>query len=64
MKKIFNHTWVFWINTIILQWFFIRLGYDGENEKDFYILYFIFPLTGWINNFWYVSNKQYIKKIR
>ena len=59
-------TWLGYLNFIILQWFFIRLAKsyeikdNGFRYKDykFKILKFIIPLTGWWNDYKYLSWKN------
>ena len=48
-KTLLGFTWVGWINFILLQWFFVRIGYtDGLGLMSEYgIFKFIVPLTGW-----------------
>ena len=51
-KRVFlGKTWVGWLNIMILQWFFIRLGY-GEKWR---LLRWIVPCTGWWSDYVYVK---------
>jgi len=31
-KELWGHTWVGWLNLLVLRWFFIRLAYSQECE--------------------------------
>jgi len=46
-------TWVGWINILLLQWLWLRLGY-GDKWR---IIYGVMPLIGWSKN----GNKKYEK---
>jgi hypothetical protein len=54
MKKLFGSTWIGWLNTFILQWFFVRLYYV-ENEQNvvqsYGLIFPIVPLTGWWSDY-------------
>jgi hypothetical protein len=62
LKKI---TWVGYLNFIILQWLFIRLGYYHKKitepyytkyEKKYKIAWRVVPLTGWWSDFVYLED--------
>ena len=44
-KIFFGHTWVGWLNLLLVRWFFIRLAYvqDGAVFKGWAILYGVYP---------------------
>ena len=49
-KVILGHTWLGWLNLLILQWFFLRLaeGRDGDgNHYNWKLFFGIVPATGW-----------------
>ena len=46
--------WIKWLNIIALQWFFIRLFYQIEDNGEisgYGLLLPIIPLTGWWSNY-------------
>jgi hypothetical protein len=55
-----KHSWLFYLNFLILQWFFIRLAKkidirNGEyRETGLTVMRWIVPLTGWDANYKYV----------
>lgn len=57
MNRLFKRaiSWLFWINFLIFQWFFIRLGHKYNYSQKKFIRWefigFILPLTGWWNNY-------------
>ncbi len=62
-------SWLGLLNFIILQWFFIRLAkikwindsYDMKYRKDgknYRLLKWIVPLTGWRSNFVYIGKNK------
>lgn len=43
-------TWIGWLNFLVLQWFWIRLGREIDQagrKRGFLILTRVYPLTGW-----------------
>lgn len=60
MKRLFGRTWLGWLNIIILQWLFIRLARvvdkDG-NTESYCILKYVWPTTGWKNDYKYLFKK-------
>jgi hypothetical protein len=57
---LYKLTWVGWLNLIILQWFFIRLGrfYERNIKKNrFKIVIGIIPGTGWNKPYRYIKHK-------
>jgi len=50
-RKILGYSWIGWLNIILLQWLFIRLQVNIDNDTNeivkFRIIGPIFPLTGW-----------------
>lgn len=53
-KSFFGHTWLGWLNLIILQWFFIRLAeeLDLQNmHRKWTILRWVIPTTGWKSDY-------------
>lgn len=46
-KSFLGYTWVGWLNIVVLQWFFVRLGYGDK----WTILKGIVPLTGWWSDY-------------
>lgn len=51
-------SWLFWINFLYLQWFFIRLGkrydYNQKEYSTWEFIGFMFPLTGWWTDYIWV----------
>lgn len=49
-------TWVGMLNFFILQWLFVRLGREIKNgkSKNFKLMFFILPLTGWWGDYIYL----------
>lgn len=54
-KKIFGKTILCWLNVLILQWLFIRL-YRNNDWTKYGILKWIWPVTGWWNDYKYLSD--------
>lgn len=63
LKIFMGHSWVGWFNILILQWFFIRLGYiadfDSGKIEKYIIRRWIVPLTGWRGEFKYLLKKEF-----
>ncbi len=53
-RKLFGHTWVGWLNILIIQLFFIRLSYGDK----WTIIWGILPFTGWWSNYIYVYKRE------
>jgi hypothetical protein len=53
-KFFLGKTWVGWLNRIILQWFFVRLGYGNQWR----LMWGIVPLTGWWSDYWRIGRRQ------
>lgn len=51
--KFLGRTWVGWLNILLLQWFFIRLGYS----KEWKLLRWVVPWTGWWSDYIWVKKK-------
>ena len=62
MQQFFKKNWLFWLNFIIFQWFFVRFGAVTDpakkyvNERGLYfnkyaLVFPIIPLTGWKTDF-------------
>ena len=59
-------TWLYFLNYFILQWFFVRLmrinhinDKTGEIYKtDYRMLYYVYPMTGWHNEYKYIFKKR------
>ena len=50
-------TWVGWLNLLVLQWLFMRLAYNMNNE--WFILRWVIPRTGWgEGKFQYIGGKR------
>jgi len=56
LKRAFS--WLFWLNFLLFQWLFIRLGHKYSRKQKKFIgwgfLGFVLPLTGWWNNYIWV----------
>lgn len=48
-------SWLFWVNFLFFQWFFIRLGrkysYKQKRFLGWCFIGFMLPLSGWWNNY-------------
>lgn len=51
-------SWLFWLNFLYFQWFFVRLGKKySYRQKEFLgweFIGFMFPLTGWWGRYFWV----------
>lgn len=63
-RKFFGHTWLGWLNKIILQWFFVRLTEivtrdknDIEIKSEWSLDYWIVPTTGWGNDYKFIGGE-------
>lgn len=62
-------SWLFWINFLYFQWFFVRFGRKySYRQKEFLgweFIGFMLPLTGWWGEyFWVWRFKTVFKTIR
>lgn len=58
MKKFFGFTYIGWLNLLIFQWFFIRIGYEIKEDKiKFKLLCRVIPLSGWWSDYKYVKKE-------
>lgn len=58
-KKFFGHTWLGWLNIIVLQWFCIRLAQSIDmttQDRKWFILKWIVPTTGWNSDYKFIGN--------
>lgn len=57
-KKVLGHTWLGWLNKLILQWLFIRLAEElhGDSHNQWVILRWVWPTTGWTTDYKFVGN--------
>ena len=65
-KRLFS--WLFWVNFLFFQWFFIRLArrYDHKLKRftGWGFIGFMLPLTGWWGNYvWIWKFKTAFKRI-
>lgn len=70
-RKFLGLTWLGWLNFVIIQWFFIRIGeyvtIDIETKDNittdntFCIIYFVLPLTGWWSDYFPKTNNFWPK---
>ena len=62
MKKIFNHSILFWGNFLFIQWFFTRLAkiVDDKTGKiyKYKLLKPVYPTTGWGTDYKWVFSKK------
>lgn len=60
-KRFFGHTWLGWLNKIILQWLFIRLTEklvtETSEHNRWLIMRWVIPTTGWGNDYKFVGGK-------
>ncbi|WP_316348495.1 hypothetical protein [Desulfuromonas acetoxidans] len=52
--KFLGLTWVGWLNVVILQFLFVRLGYGASGQWQ--LLKGILPLTGWWSDYIYLKS--------
>lgn len=62
-------SWLFWLNFLIVQWFFVRFGRKYSHKHKKFISWgfvgLILPLTGWWNNYiwiWKIKKNVRSKK--
>jgi len=61
LKSLFNkriRSWLFWINFLFFQWFFVRFArevtMDHKTTTGYAFVGVVVPLTGWWNDYWYL----------
>ena len=51
-------SWLFWVNFLFFQWFFVRLArevtMDHKTTTGYALVGVMVPLTGWWNDYWYL----------
>lgn len=56
-KKFLGHTWLGWLNLLLLQWFFLRLIEIVDASRNHYkwrLFFGIVPTTGWNTKYKFV----------
>lgn len=56
-KEFFGSTILYWINFLLVQWFFTRI-FRNDDWTKFGLLRPVLPLTGWWNNYIYIFPKR------
>jgi hypothetical protein len=57
MRRVLGLSWIGWLNTLVLQWFWVRLQLTierdgGSTTSSFQLLLPVAPLTGWWSDYW------------
>ena len=58
-KKFLGHSWLGWLNYLILQWFFLRFTeilYKDDSHMKWSFLWGVVPLSGWSNSYVFVRS--------
>jgi hypothetical protein len=57
-------SWLFYVNFLLVQWFFVRLQSSGELvdgkyvHREWQILRWVVPLTGWFSNYVFIGKMK------